>query len=183
MDKGADAYRRFLAGDDRGFVTVVSLYAEGLISFLSGMLGRREPAEDAAQETFARLYARRPAYRNEASFKTWLYTIGRRVALDEIRRTKRLVSTDEPPDGSPGEEDPVRTAEQNDVKRALLSAMDRLPAAQRDALTLTYFEGLSNKQTAKVLGKSAHAVENLVSRARAALKTELLREGITNEDL
>lgn len=181
MDRGAEAYRRFLAGDEDGFTEVVRIYGAGLIDFLSGMLGRREPAEDAAQETFARLWLKRPLYRDRASFKTWLFTVGRRAALDQLRKTRREKPAESLP--LPDAPDPAEDLNREMTRQAVRAALLTLPPEQRMALTLTYYEGLSNKQTAKVLGKSVHAVENLISRGRRNLKQALTREGIDHEDL
>ena len=182
MDRGGALYRRFLDGDTAALTALVALYFDGLVYFLLPLTGDYAAAEEAAQETFARLVFRRPKYREEAAFKTWLYTVARNLALDSLRKRKRTLPLDEAEavaDRETVEERVLR----DERARALHRAMAALPSEQRQALILFYFEGLPYKEIASVLGRSVHAAENLVYRARQTLKKRLLEEGITNENL
>ena len=180
MDQGAESYRRFLAGDETGLTEIVAQFADGLILFALPIVGDAAAAEDIAEETFARLCIKKPAYKDTASFKTWLYTIARRLALDHVKKHGRAQPVPEetlaelPDMADTPEEAVVRREEQAAVRRAL----NTLKPEYAEVLTLTYIEGLSNRQTAKVMRKSVHAVENLNSRARAALKKALQAEGV-----
>ena len=106
MDKGAEYYSRYLDGDDEGLVLLVRDYKDGLIMYLNGICKNAHTAEDLCEDTFVRLVTKRPVYNGKASFKTWLYTIGRHVAYDELRKRRDTVSTDGLvlPDGIPLEE-------------------------------------------------------------------------------
>ena len=182
MDTGALAYRSFLAGDEAALAELLRLYREPLVLFINGIVNNIFDAEDIAQDVFVMLYVKRPAYKAEAGFKTWLYAVARNKAIDFLRKKKR---------------ENAFTAEENlaeealvedacaamDRRRELKRLMDGLTPACREVLYLTYFEGLSNKQTAKVMHKSVHAVETLNSRARAALRTRMEQEGYTDETL
>ena len=65
----------------------------------------------------------------------------------------------------------------------MLRLLDSLKPEYKEVLFLTCFEGLSNKQAAKVMRKSVHAVETLNSRARAALRQRMEKEGLTYENV
>ena len=93
VDNGASSYRRFLNGDDSGFVELVRDYKDGLIFYLDSFTRNIHIAEELMQETFAKLAIKRPRYTGKASFKTWLYTIARNVALDELRKLKKVNTT------------------------------------------------------------------------------------------
>ena len=181
MDQGAESYRRFLAGDETGLTEIVAQFADGLILFALPIVGDAAAAEDIAEETFARLCIKKPAYKDTASFKTWLYTIARNLALDRARKRARVAFADDetlaavPDPADTPEEACIRRETQLTVRRALM----KLRPEYAEVLTLTYIEGLSNRQTARVMRKSVHAVENLNSRARAALKKALQAEGVT----
>ena len=95
MDQGAASYRRFLAGDETGLTELVAQFADGLILFVLPIAGDAAAAEDIAEETFARLCIRKPAYKDTASFKTWLYTIARNLALDRARKRARMTFADD----------------------------------------------------------------------------------------
>lgn len=89
MDQGGEYYRRYLHGDQDAFVSLVQMYMDGLVLFLTGITGDVTLAEDATEDTFVKLGVKRPHYSGKASFKTWLYTIGRNTARDHLRRYRR----------------------------------------------------------------------------------------------
>ena len=146
----------------------------------------RDPsvAEELVEETFFRLCYKKPSYRRVAGFKTWLYTVGRNLALDHLRRQKRLadrpVEEYEPLTDSDPIPDDVLIARER--RQAVLSAMERIHPRYRQALWLTYFDGFSVEETAAILKESRHNVSSVLYRAKAALKRELLKEGFTYED-
>ncbi len=185
MDQGAESYRRFLAGDETGLVEIVRLFADGLIFFVQPIAGDAAAAEDIAEETFARLCLRKPAYQDTASFKTWLYAVARNLALDERRKCAHTAVL--PEEAWPELPDPADTPEEAylraEERRAVRRALAGLKPEYAQVLTLTYVEGLSNRQTAKIMHKSVHAVENLNSRARKALREALEQEGSLNENV
>ena len=181
MDKGAEYYARYLDGDDEGLVLLVRDYKDGLILYLNGICKNAHTAEDLCEDTFVRLVIKRPVYNGKASFKTWLYTIGRNVAYDELRKMHDHVPTDglEIPDGIPLEEKYVFDEQRASVRRLV----GYLKPKQREAVWLTYYEGMSVKETAKIMKKSEAAVSMLLNRAKANLKKMLIKEGITGEDI
>ena len=67
-------------------------------------------------------------------------------------------------------------------KHAVHTVLGKLNPAYREILWLTYFEGLSNKECALMLGKNVHSIESLVSRARKALKDQLRKDGFLDEN-
>ena len=80
-------------------------------------------------------------------------------------------------------EDVTRAYLRDETHRAVHRALGRLIDSHREVLWLVYFENLSVKEAAEVLGKSPHAAESLIHRARLSMKAELEKEGITHEDL
>lgn len=89
MDNGAECYHRYLQGDDSGFVELIKLYMDGLMLYLNGMVHNIHVAEDMTEETFVRIATRKPRFSGRSTFKTWLYAIGRNIALDYIKRESR----------------------------------------------------------------------------------------------
>lgn len=181
MDKGAEYYKRYLDGDDEGLVLLVRDYKDGLILYLNGICKNAHTAEDLCEDTFVRLVTKRPVYNGKASFKTWLYTIGRNVAHDELRKNRDFVPTDglEIPAELTLEEKYAEDEERAAVRRLV----GYLRPDQREAVWLTYFEGLSVKEAARVMKRSQTAVSLLLNRAKANLKKMLIEEGITGENL
>lgn len=89
MDSGASSYRRFLSGDESGFVEIVRDYKDGLILYLNGFTNNISVAEELAEDTFVKLGIKKPRDNGKSSFKTWLYTIGRNTAIDYLRKNAK----------------------------------------------------------------------------------------------
>lgn len=92
MDNGACSYRRFRDdGDESGLVEIIRDYKDGLIFYLNSFVGNIHIAEELAEDTFVFLGTKKPRDKGKGSFKTWLYTIGRNVAIDYLRRNKKRI--------------------------------------------------------------------------------------------
>lgn len=185
MDNGASSYRRFLEGDEDGFIEIVRDYKDGLMLYINSFTNNIHIAEELTEETFVKLALKKPRDSKKSSFKTWLYTIGRNTAIDYLRKNSKLQKI-------PLEECPELTSDEESVERAYIKeenrlilhrAMQRLKPEHRQILWLIYFEGFSNKEAGKIIGKSTHNTETLVYRARLSLKAELDKEGYIYENL
>lgn len=185
MDNGASSYRRFLDGDDSGLAELVRDYKDGLILYLNGFVQNVHTAEDLMEDTFFKLMVKKPRFREKYAFKTWLYTIGRNVALDHLRRNARQTVL------SP-EELAVHRAEEYSLEQAYLTeerkialhrAMGEIHPEYRQILWLIYFEDMKSGDAAAALGKSARQAANLLYRAKNALRLQLEKEGFSYEEL
>lgn len=185
MDNGAGSYRRFLDGDETGIVELVRDYRDGLILYLNGFTQDLCAAEELTEETFVRLVVRRPRFSGRSSFKTWLYAIGRNMALDFLRRRSRAAEVPiEDAEAVRGDEESLERAYiREERKLAVHRALKKLKPDYRQVLWLTCFEGFDNAEAAAVMKKNRRQVENLAYRAKQALKAQLLKEDICCEDL
>ncbi len=184
MQDGADSYRRFLDGDKEAITEIVEAYRAGLEYFLLSVTGDEDIAEELTQDTFVYLFVKKPKYRNIASFKTWLYTIGKHKAYKHIKKRSKYIPVEM--SYTPLFSEDIRELEEkyfSDMEKLnVLDVMGRLKSEYREVLWLTYFEELSNKECAEIMHKSVHNIEVLVSRARQALKKLLQEEGYTYEN-
>ena len=182
---GGNAYRRYLDGDDGGLAEVIRLHQHRLMLYLNTYVGNIHVAEDLTEDTFVKLAVKKPRFRGDAAFGTWLFAIGRRVALDYLRQHRRQapLSLEDYGDLLPAADDPVQTAEQRERDTCLRRVLYTLPPPYRQALWLVYFEGCSHRAVAAVMGKSTHSVDTLLYRARNALKAKLEQEGFSYENL
>ena len=185
MDNGASSYRRFREGDDDGIVQIIKDHKDGLIFYLNSIVQNVHVAEDLMEDTFVKLIAKRPRFSGKSTFKTWLYSIGRNVALDYLRKNARLntVSPEEVLALKADEADVARQYLQTERKFQVHNALKQLNKDYRQVLVLIYFEDFENDQVAAILKKSNKQVENLVCRAKRSLKSELEKEGFVYEDL
>ncbi len=184
MDNGASSYRRYLNGDDQGIVDIVEEYRVGLLLYLNGFVRNYSVAEELTEDTFFRLITKKPRFSGRSSFKSWLYAIGRNVAVDHIRHSARLVT-------APIEDMENYLADGQDLERAYLReernvvlhrAIRELAVDYRAVLWLSFFEGFTNKEIATALGKSERQIKNLLYRAKQSLKSKLEKEGFAYEN-
>lgn len=185
MDNGASSYHRFRnEGDENGLIEIIHSYRDGLIFYLFNIIHDWHAAEDLAEDTFVLLGTKKPKDKGSASFKTWLYTIGRNLALNHLRRQARQsLLLHEDRSSVTTECDPENEFFQEERKRTVHQAMQKLKPEYRQALWLVYFEDFSTKEAALLLKKSVHNTETLLYRARKALKTQLEKEGFIYEEL
>ncbi|MBE6941277.1 MAG: RNA polymerase sigma factor [Ruminococcaceae bacterium] len=185
MDNGAENYRRFLNGDNGGLVEIVREYKDGLIFYLRGFTDDILQAEELAEDTFVRLVTKRPRFNQRSKFKTWLYTIGRNIALDHARRKTRYVeiSYGECPEIANEEASLEQVYIQEERSILLHRAMRELKPEYRQILWLVYFEGFTNREAAAIMKRSVHSVETLVYRAKRALRARLDEEDFIYEEL
>ena len=184
MDNGASSYRRFLEGDDSGLKELIEAYRMPLQMFILSFVGEEETAEEAAIETFVKLATKKPRYNGKASFKTWLFCIGRNTARDYLRRQKKhntisIEETVEMTSDKPSPEEQYITDERN---RQVLSSMKKLKGEYYTVLWLRYFENQKVTDIAKIMHKSEANTKVLLSRAREALKSQLGKDGFEYED-
>ncbi len=184
MDNGASSYRRFQQGDKDAIALIIHDYKDGLILYLYRFTGDITLAEELAEDTFVRIYARKPRFSGKSSFKTWLYAIGRHTALDYIKknRLRNAASLDEC-EGLAAVGDLERSYVRKEQSEQARYAMSRLKSEYRQVLWLMFSEELSTAETARIMGKSKKQIGNLVYRAKKALRTELEKEGFCYEEL
>lgn len=182
MDNGASSYRRFLEGNNEAIIEIIEEYRPGLQLYLLSLTGNISDAEDMTQETFVKLFTKKPKFKEQASFRTWLYTIGRNITLNFIKRQSKLSLLGE----KEACEEDTKTLEEmyiaDENKIIVHRAMEKLRSEYREILWLTYFEDFSNRESAEVLNKNIHSVEMLISRARKALKEQLGKDGFIYEN-
>lgn len=185
MDNGANSYRRYLAGDESGIVEIIRDYKDGLLLYLNGFTQNIHTAEDLMEDTFVKLVVKKPRFSNRSTFKTWLYSIGRNIAIDYLRHhSKSVPASDAELQNMASEmQDLEQSYIQEEEKRILHRALGRLKPEYRQVLYLSFFEDFCNAQIAVVMRKTKRQVENLLYRAKRSLKSELEKEHFIYEGL
>lgn len=163
------------------FESLVTRYQQSVLNTCFGFLHNREEAEDVTQEVFMEVYRSMDAFRGEAKISTWLYRIAVSKSLDAIRRKKRQkrfgsltrvfgFNPDHETVNLTPEENPHNTLEEAERARILKNAVDALKQNQKIAITLSKYEGFSNKEIAAIMEISVPAVEALIHRAKKNLR-------------
>jgi RNA polymerase sigma factor (sigma-70 family) len=157
------------AGDERGFEALYDRHHRALLGFCRHMLGTREEAEDALQQTFLRAHRALADRGAPAELRPWLYTIARNCCLTMLSARRPVA------DGEPELASTEGLGEQVQVRadlRAVVADVERLPDDQRAALVLAELADLSHEQIAEVIGVRAGKVKALIHQARTTLIAE-----------
>ncbi len=184
MDYGASSYRRFLAGDDSGLAEVIRLYKDGLMFYINGYVHDISTAQDLTEDVFFKLAVKKPHFREEALFKTWLYTIGRNLALNRLKKLSRHKEcSTEALEISSEEELLEQRCLKNERNACLYRAMAQLKPEYREVLHLLFFEGMKNAEAALGMKLNTRQIENLAYRAKRSLRSRLEKEDFDVEGL
>lgn len=163
---------RFAAGDHDAFEALYERYEAPVFSFCLRLLGDRDLAEDAFQDTFMSLVDQRFRYRDSGRLRGWLFTIARNVCLDRLRlveRRTKLLSL-HATSGSPRRDDPERAVESRDELSRVLAA---IPPDQREVLLLHWHAGFSYAEIAQMMSSTEAAVKQKAHRATLALRSSV----------
>jgi RNA polymerase sigma-70 factor (ECF subfamily) len=160
---------------ERAFALLLDRYEGKVYRLCCAMLRDATQAQDAAQESWVRVWKALPRYDERASLATWIYTITRNRCLSAMERRRDLTSLDAEELAEEGLE-----AEQPDPEgSALLRALvDLLPERYRKTLVLFYYEDRSVGEVAHMLAMPEGTVKTNLFRARAALAEELRWRGL-----
>src|SRR5829696_5533693 len=137
-----------MRGNQAAFEVIYDRYHRQLLAFCRHMLGSREDAEDALQQTFASAFRALPGNDRPAQLRSWLYTIARNRSLSMLRARREYPSDEVEQASLEGlSEEVERRAELKQIVRDL----QHLPERQRAALVLSEVADLSHAEVAEVL--------------------------------
>lgn len=173
MDNGESSLRRYMDGDNEAFGEIVETYYRGLVMFAMRYVGDEPEAENIASDALFELMIKPERYKFRSSLKTYLFAIARNKAVGFLRKAHRTVGLPDITGLESDEPTPEETAIDEDEKKRLREAVDLLPRDMREAVGLVICEGMSYRDAAAVMGVGTKRVDNLVSRAKKRLKTEL----------
>ena len=172
--------------DAEAFEELVHRYEHRLASLLAHMTGRRDMAEDLAQDVFLRVYRARKRYEPGSKFSTWLYTIAHNVASNAQRSLARRKEVQLAPRADESGANPIdaaalaasglmptRQLDKSELRNVIQAALAMLNERQREAVLLNKFEHLSYEEIAEVMELTPSAVKSLLTRARVNLKEVL----------
>ncbi len=159
-------------GNQEAFTQLVEMYQKPVYNLCYRMLGDPDEAEDAAQETFLRVYKNIKHYDAKRPFTTWLLSIAAHHCIDQLRKRRMIViSMDgtpylDPPDGLPGPEASFYTHEDQKRVQTLLKTLN---PHDRAAVVMYYWYDFSYDEIAKSLSLTSSAVKSRLHRARLSM--------------
>lgn len=151
------------AGTPPSLEALFDQFGSALLGFVRQRTSNPSLAEDLTQEIWLKVHERLPTLRDSGKLESWLYRIARNTLIDHARSSRPAeelpdnLATDTPEPDLP------------DLRPVILRFLDQLPTEDREALRLTEYEGLTQKQLAEHLGVSLSGAKSRVQRARARL--------------
>ena len=155
-------------GDERAFEQLVADNEKRVYNLCRRLAGNPEDGAELAQEAFLNAWRGLPRFQGESSFATWIYRLASNVCIDFLRKEKRRrsLSMTVSLDGEEGER-----------QGAVARGLDRLSPEHRQALVLRELQGLSYAEIGRALGLEEGTVKSRISRARLALRKEMISQG------
>ena len=181
FDSDEVVYRRYLSrGDEADLRTLLERHRESLTLFVNEFVRDLDDAEEIMLDAFAVVASGTSRFDGRSSFRTWLFSISRKLAASHLR--KRRFSVEQIPDREdeslPATDYGMLSEERN---RTLYDALGRLAPEYRQVLYLTFFEEMDVDEVARVMRKTPKQVYNLTYRGKQALKEALERMGFSDE--
>lgn len=168
---------RIVAGDQAAFHSFTQRHVARCLAVAQRIIGNPSDAEEAVQDALLRVWLHAPEYRaGTARATTWVYRIVVNQALDTLRKNRgRLISIDDAGDPVDPAPNVQMLAEGRQLETFIARAIEELPARQRTALALCYFEAMDCADATEIMQISVSAMESLLVRGRRTLRARLHR--------
>ena len=145
------------AGDQRAATELVRRHASALARFAASC-GARDEIDELVQDTFVKAFASISGFRGESGFRTWLFTIERRLLIDRRRAERRRPEGVELKEDSAATEfDALDSVVADEAEAKVRRAVERLTPTQKEVFVLRVTEGLSYKEIAEAVGTTEGA--------------------------
>ena len=164
---------RVATGEDAAMALLVDRWKGPLIRFFNRSLHSLADAEDLAQTTFVKIYRAAERYKPTAKFSTYLFTVARRILLDEHKRRARHPVDAVDPVNLQSTVEPKGKPSSFELEEALQQCLRKLPEKQRTSLLLRVQRELSYEEIANIKKASQGAVKTWIHRARSHLRENL----------
>ena len=177
-------------GDSQALEVLYDRYSAVVYRLAFRMLKNREQSEEIVQEVFWRVWRRSASFERERGrVAQWIFGIAHNLCIDEMRRMRArpnpMYDNDENPLIPQLVDDHVdvpATAWANEQRRVIVSALASLPSAQRQAIELAYFNGLSHQEIAEHLDRPLGTIKTRVRLGLQKLGSLLAFAGVHSSD-
>lgn len=166
--------RNFVSGDERSFEVLYHRYRRQLYGFLNNLIQDGHEADEVFEETWLRVVAKLPGYRDQGRFSAWLFRLARNIFIDRLRRNRseklfmELDAENPPQIPAPERMGAIHPLDSREMQEVVAEAVARLPEEQREVFLLRQQE-LAFKEIAAiqecslntVLSRMHYAMRNL----------------------
>jgi RNA polymerase sigma-70 factor, ECF subfamily len=182
-DNDLELVRAVQNGNKKAFDLLVLKYQHKIVSLVNRFVHDYDEAQDISQEAFIKAYRALKNFRGDSAFYTWLYRIAVNTAKNHLAAKKRRPPAEDI-DSKDAEQislnsglkdiaTPERNLVRDDIRAAIVDAMDNLSDELREAISLRELEGLSYEEIAEVMNCPVGTVRSRIFRAREAIDAKL----------
>jgi RNA polymerase sigma-70 factor (ECF subfamily) len=176
--------RRLQAGDQTAFRGLFDRYHRRAFAVALGVVKSKDDALDVVQEAFIKVHKHIGSFQGSSSFYTWLYRIVMNLAIDQVRRARKVVEFDESirksdaaGDGALlphlAHDNPGKTVARRELSTHIEAALGELPEYHRAVIVLREVEGLSYEEMAAILEVPKGTIMSRLFHARRKMQERL----------
>ena len=174
MEEDRYLYNEFLNGNKKAFEKLILKYKNNIVYFITRYVKNIEVSEDIFQDVVLYLLENKEKYDSKYSFKTYMYMIAKSKAIDFIRHEKYVQNIEETEVAS--EELLEEIIFSKERKNKIRNIIGKMPLDYQIVIYLTQIDGISYKETAKIMDKTEKQIKTLVYNARKKLKKLFIEE-------
>jgi RNA polymerase sigma-70 factor, ECF subfamily len=171
LQSDGDLIDMMCKGDRKAFAGLYERYKSAIYGYCMKMLADHAAAEDAAHETFIKMYSNAGQIKDRSSFRSWLFRIARNEVLMHVRRNKTNGTADA--DSVWCEETPHEIMISLETSQIVSSILQKMKSEYREVFLLREYEQLSYSQIAVIMGDTESSVKSRLFKARQALINKL----------
>jgi RNA polymerase sigma-70 factor (ECF subfamily) len=173
-------------GDQSAFQALIFKYDRAILGLSLRLLGNREAAKDAYQETFLKVFRTIGQFHRQSSFYTWIFRIATNVCIDRLRKSKKpgrdvRIDNDRSRSRTPLTDLPVASCQENParalhalrLRERISRVLNTLSANERLVFELKHYQGLKLKQIGEMIGSDENTIKDCLFRVIRKLRTEL----------
>lgn len=168
--------KKIQSGDMNALGEIFEIYKNQALKYAYLITGNKFTSEDIVQEAFIKCYLSAKSLKNVEMFKAWFFKILTRIAWKHVGKEKKAMPVDNILEKADGEsiDKSINMYIRNQEEQALHAEIEHLDLKQKTVIILYYFNGLSIKEIAKVMGSFEGTVKSRLYSARKKLKQSLL---------
>ena len=168
--------RRIKRADKNAASELLKIYYADIYSYLRRLCGSKQDAEDLTQQTFLKVWSSLGSFAYRSKFSTWLYKIAHNTYIDWQRKNSRGIQSraDQWWQGCTDKNSgPFANVAESQLTQQLYEAVDQLDEDKKHVVHLHYYQGLSLRETAKVLGIATSTVKYRLREVFKILRTKI----------
>ncbi len=168
---------------EKAIKLLMDAYGDDIFRFCYSMLDHKHDAQDTLQNIFIQAYNGLSSFKEQSSFRTWLYAIARNRCLDLIKKNRRmnkhLVFSEDVPEQGSTAGDSIENSQDRFVQSIIQHCLDALAPSVKCAVLLRFQSGCSYQEAAAIVQEEAGTLQARVARALPRIRLCVEEKGVT----